>query len=547
MAYARREFIDEVTGLPVREAKPGAVPSGRWVARVRPKKGAPLVTIEIDREELGPPTLQRADLSRSELVERAKVEANRQGEADAADARAAKRKGKQRVRGVGETFRTAGKAAAQFIEANHRFFDEAETRDLGDAVRDWMDAVEVRRGKAWRKLAKTKKGQEILGKFYAGRGGAFEALLTWLFSQARSKRWADVDWSLFELLEERIRSAPGGSDLPAVEYRPAAAIDAAALAVEQMTAAQAEEAARVYNAERLAELARELSNAYKASRKCLGSDERKVIRERARLVADLAKHPSRVWGLTLCVPEGTTRLCGLPVLEAELARVRRACDDGYDPDWPLREARRAAARGDVAELEQFPQGVQDMAEQRAKNPPSKARSKTPRKGGKRRSNPKTPDLAKVGAVAELGNVYDLIVENDRGEHVRYRWKGPRRQRPLLLWDRTQRMLFWSEGGNPSRLKKGAPRSDGAARVFENFAERDAQAHRTMALPRRKLARVGRAVFISYTEPWGRDPAKPLWEHDLAPSDVAYEAKGKGGSVFAVSGPRLTVTERGIVN
>lgn len=160
---------------------------------------------------------------------------------------------------------------------------------------------------------------------------------------------------------------------------------------------------------------------------------------------------------------------------------------------------------------------------------------------------KAPALANVGTVAELGNVRDLIIENSKGEQVRYRWKGPRRSRPMLLWDKSQRMLFWLEHGNPSRLKNGAPRDGGAAKVFEDFAEQDAGQHRTMPIPTGKMHKLGRAIFVSYTEPWGRDPAKPLWEHDLAPADVAYASKAKDTTLFAVSGPRLTVTERGIVN
>jgi hypothetical protein len=541
VANARQEFVDAVTGLPVREVKPGAVPSGRWVTRVRPSKGQPIVSVEIDREELGPPTSQRVDLTRPELLARAKAEADRQAKAGAADVRAAKRTGKQKVRGVGETFRTAGKAAREFIDANHEFFDRVESLDLGDTIHDWMDGIEVRRGKVWRKLNKTTKGTAILEKFRAGRGGAFDALLTWLFSQARSKRWTDVDWSTLDRMEEEIRKSPDGAGLPALAYRPAASIDAAAMAVEHMTEKQAEEAARVFNQQNLEDLSRELATAYKAARKCLDPEERKVIRERARLVADLAKHPTKVWGLTLCVPEGQTRICGLPVLEAELVRVRRACDKGYDPDWPIREAREAAARGDESELDQYPQGVRDVAEQR-RNPgarvvPARAEPKT-------RSNPKAPALADLGTVAELGRIESVDVERDDGTIEQYRWKG---SRPMLLWSPKARALFWIEGAKPSGLRKGAPRSDGAAKIFENFAEgRPAEQHRTMVLPLKRPRKMGRAVRIVYTEPWGRAAAGTRWEHDFSPSDVFWKAGGASPFLFAVTGPRLTVTERGIV-
>jgi hypothetical protein len=526
LAFARREWIDATTGLPVKHGTPGAVASGRWVTRLRPAKGKPLVNVEIDREELGPPELQTVDLPRVELVERAQAEHEQQTRIDAPDVRAGKRKGKQKIRGVGETFRTAGKAAREYLDANHSFFDVAEEMDLGDQIRDWMDGIEVKRGPGWRRLNKTKKGAEILALFVGMRGGeAFRALFTWIFSRARDKRWTSVDWGMVDRLEEAIRSTPGAPELPPIEHRPAAAVEAAALALEHMTPKAAEEAARVHNQEQLAELAAELAEAYKAVRKCVGPEARKAIRTRAKLVADLAEHPARLWRLRLCIPEGTTRLCGLPVLVTELERVRKACEEGYEINWPIVEAAEAQKAGRHEEAEQFAEGVQAMAE--------------------RKSNPKgVPDLRDLGTTMEMGKVRSVIVENPNGDQVEYKWKRPH---PLLMWSPKQRALVWVEGVNPSPLKKGAPRDDGAARLFEKFAEgQPAEQHRTLVPPAKKMRRVGRAIRINYTEPYGRAPAGTIHYHDFSPSDAFYQAGRSTPFAFAVTGPRLTVTERGIV-
>lgn len=156
-----------------------------------------------------------------------------------------------------------------------------------------------------------------------------------------------------------------------------------------------------------------------------------------------------------------------------------------------------------------------------------------------------PNVADLGVLGEHGRVKYLDVELPSGEVQRYTWQG--RDRPLMLWSPRARALVWFEGAEISRRKKGAPRSDGAARVWEDFAEgREADSHRIANLPPRKLRKVGRAVQIGYTEPWGRAPAGTLHYHDFGPSDVFWAADRAAPYVFAVTGPRLTVTERGIV-
>ncbi len=174
----------------------------------------------------------------------------------------------------------------------------------------------------------------------------------------------------------------------------------------------------------------------------------------------------------------------------------------------------------------------------------KAGEEAPQYSDNPQENPAAPSLADLGTVVELGRVRELVVDDGKGEHKVYTWKG---KRPRLLYSKPKHMLFWVEGAEPSNPKRGAPRGDGAAKVFENFAAQDATSHRTMGLPPKRLRRVGRAVSIAYTEPYGRHPRKGgVWEHEFSPSDTFYQAGRSSPFVFAVAGPRLTVTDRGIV-
>ena len=157
-------------------------------------------------------------------------------------------------------------------------------------------------------------------------------------------------------------------------------------------------------------------------------------------------------------------------------------------------------------------------------------------------NPRgAPNLARLGTVAELGRVVELRVEADDGRTYAHRWRSGR---PRLLWSPTQRCLVWVMGASLDNRQKGAVRSDGAARVFESWAQRDAVQTATISVPAAKLKKLGRAVSIIYTsDKWGaRGGRTTQYIHEFSQSVKAYG----GGSVFAVRGGRLTVTERGIV-
>lgn len=161
-----------------------------------------------------------------------------------------------------------------------------------------------------------------------------------------------------------------------------------------------------------------------------------------------------------------------------------------------------------------------------------------------RSRGKAPNLGDLGTVAEMGWIKEVVVEVPNGEHHRYLWSP---QAHLLLWAPRQRSLVWVEGTKPSRLRDGAPRTDGAAKIFEAFSDgQPAEQHRTLVVPPKRMRKIGRAISIDYREPWGRAPDTDRWFHDFAPSDAFYMAGRSAPFAFAVSGPRLTVTEAGIV-
>jgi len=191
MARARREFLDAVTGLATPRARPGALWTGRYLGRFKPLKGAPPVAVPVPESDLDLEDVSiRIDAQAlPELRELAAQELAHDQEL-AARSKPSKR---QKIRGVEETYRSAGKGAKELYEANV-FFEEAAASDPVDAVTDWMDGVEVRRGKSYKALNKTKKGQAILEELASGSAyKGVQDVLTWILTQNRSKRWDQVD------------------------------------------------------------------------------------------------------------------------------------------------------------------------------------------------------------------------------------------------------------------------------------------------------------------------------------------------------------------
>lgn len=157
------------------------------------------------------------------------------------------------------------------------------------------------------------------------------------------------------------------------------------------------------------------------------------------------------------------------------------------------------------------------------------------------SNPRgAPSLARLGTCADLGRVLEIVVELPNGEHERTRWK---RNHPRMLWSPQQKALVWVHNAKLQNRRKGATRSDGAARTFERWSKKAATTTNTLKIPAVKLKLKGRAVHIIYkSDKWNARGKMVSYIHDFGQSVRLYHS----GKVWSARGGKLTVTERGIV-
>lgn len=324
---AKREYVDDVTGASYLRPVAGSSASGRLVARVRPRKGDPLQTVEVDRDDI-----LEGDVSY--LVDPGAVPDLEARAAAAAKAGTKRKARKRRVKGLlAKTYRSAGQAAEEFYEHNHAFFEAALEADPQDYVRDWLNGIDVRRGRAWKRLSDTKKGRELLDGFRgtARRRASVVAVLRWLFAQNKSRKWSTVPWDLFRGFEQALREAYDGPE--AVEY-PASSAEVspeAILALEDVDPELAAERATAANVDRLREDLEDLRAAYRRGKACLDPEDAKLVRRRMRELGGFLEDPRSIGNAVLCQPEGTSRLCGFPALEAEIQRLKDACRKEPEP------------------------------------------------------------------------------------------------------------------------------------------------------------------------------------------------------------------------
>jgi len=177
----------------------------------------------------------------------------------------------------------------------------------------------------------------------------------------------------------------------------------------------------------------------------------------------------------------------------------------------------------------------------------------PAKTVKRKRNPsssaKRPTVAMLeGTGVELGPCREIVYEDATGQRFRMHWSG---KQPVLWWNPEHRILAVINGAEPPPRRAVDPYSIRAreVRVYEAFHGRDVTGARSQDIPAGKLHKLGRAVSIAYRSnkrSGGGDGRMRTYEHDFAPSDVLWSQNKRGRSLLAVTGPRLTVNDRGIV-
>ena len=350
------QYVDAVTGEPVGPYDAGAVFS--HVAVPYSVAGSPTTTwVPVPPDKVG---RRYFDFALKDGFDYGDVE--REGEAIRAAERKAKKDHrdrptkKQQLPGVTETYRNAGQAADLFMGENWSFIESIGYSGAEDTIRGFMDGFEVIRGRAnkdgqysYTKLANTKKGREILAAFESGDEGGAREFLVWLFSRNRGKRWEDVNWaaveSLGELLAETCEDEKGRSQDRSMQctgwtwYPPAANLRPLAEILEDLSPKAAQQIENAHYKKQLGELVASLRRAFKKGRDCLPPQTRKTIERRIAYLAKLGKESWRIPGATICGEDQKTgdRFCGFPAVRAEVAQLKRACEFGYDPNWPMAE------------------------------------------------------------------------------------------------------------------------------------------------------------------------------------------------------------------
>jgi hypothetical protein len=124
-----------------------------------------------------------------------------------------------------------------------------------------------------------------------------------------------------------------------VWYPPAAGLQPLKERLQDLTPKAARQLENQTHAAKLKALVKELRASLKQAAPCLPPQTQDTIRERIAYLAKLAKESWRIPGSTICGadPESGYQFCGFPAIESEAAQLRKACEFGYDPNWPLAE------------------------------------------------------------------------------------------------------------------------------------------------------------------------------------------------------------------
>lgn len=333
-------WVDKVTGRGVEPGAPGAVPTKRWVVAheghlydVKPEHfniDQPRYTLHPSgAKEVWNQLNQSIAFERREKKQRKRKKQGRKSEGVAAVPEV--------EFGARATFRSAGAAASEFMDNNAELVEGLAAGDVGDALHDWMDGFEVKRGRSWKKANKTAKGKEILAE--VGRRGSgttwavMHELLTWLFSQAFRKRWEDAPWGLIDSLaddltpscEDRVeQQGSDGERCGSWEWYPIASgqLDREQILHRLPEHAQVK-AADAINQKELIDLVKQARRAVKEAKGCIGKEDAELMKSRLALLADMSKRPELISG-AVCGNE-RARVCGFEAVKQEVARIKRAC------------------------------------------------------------------------------------------------------------------------------------------------------------------------------------------------------------------------------
>jgi hypothetical protein len=228
------------------------------------------------------------------------------------------------------TFPSAKKAAKEFYDENVDFFENVP--DPGDGLRDFLDGMDYRGTRA----TQTAAGRSALAQ--RSGGPKMRAVLAMIFAQARPRNnWGAVDWSEVRRLEDALQPYYEPYDTSSPQNPGLYWLPMAAVTEDDLSALSPERADLFYayqHQREIRELLRKLKSTFETSKKCLTAPQRKHVRARIREWSRWAKDPSKVPAYA-CEPRSGTggMVCDYPLIEGELAALRGACRDKYDPYW----------------------------------------------------------------------------------------------------------------------------------------------------------------------------------------------------------------------
>ncbi len=331
---ARRQIVDPLTGAKVPASSPVAVDTGNLIV------GRDTVVPDEARD----PAADRFGITPS-AAEYLREEI--------AGSATRKRMAKSRGRGpaIRTTMESPAAGAREFEALNPQIFEAPgfDDVDIHDRARDFLQDVEVKRGKKHVPLGKTKVGKEILG---ARSGGAIaRGVLRQLFAQAPGGRWRSVPWpSVLEFTGEIVDALGDAGPSDASVLVPiAAGLEPPdvilARAREELGDAAAAKIAREMNRDEL----RALADRYHAAierqgEECLSGDALRIARGREATLRRWAKSPELVpdWSCVGTI-ETEGEACSYLGLLEDIRRLERSCDTDYDPQWPVERAEAACA------------------------------------------------------------------------------------------------------------------------------------------------------------------------------------------------------------